>query len=302
MRRNLNVFLRGGLGNQLFQYAAGVYLSRRQGNNLILRQDLLPATADSIEGISRWPVQITDFKMEGTLIERSHQPSGETNTFSKFMQVQRALGDITGRQLVLFGILAGEKPEKLTFSDLKGIRTINHYCTSKEPATLLGEELRAQIRQILRPTSAFKILFEQARRVRPIMVHVRLGDYASLSHLYGGPNYEAIALEVDRVRKFKSQPVWVFSDSPAEIKEEFANRLGSYMVVGPKALRRPLENLLLLASGENLICANSTFSWWAAFLKGDTSRVSFPEIQDYPVNNFSESMVLGGWVPFGNSS
>ena len=57
----VSVFLRGGLGNQLFQYSAGLKISRMTGKKLILRTDLLPIQEDKIGGISRWPNQISEF-------------------------------------------------------------------------------------------------------------------------------------------------------------------------------------------------------------------------------------------------
>lgn len=49
------VQLRGGLGNQLFQYAAGVSVSSRHQTDLDIDVSLLPAHTVSRGGVRRWP-------------------------------------------------------------------------------------------------------------------------------------------------------------------------------------------------------------------------------------------------------
>jgi len=56
-----------------------------------------------------------------------------------------------------------------------------------------------------------------------------------------------------------------------------------------------------LAAGSHLITANSTFSWWAAFLKGEGDQVSIPNDSRSEHTIFSQSMRLQGWVPYGKN-
>jgi hypothetical protein len=297
----VKVFLRGGLGNQLFQYAAGLYLARKQNESLVLRHDLLPDKWDSISGIPRCPVQLDDFRFDGTLARRNIQPEGKTHFLSKLLQLQRMLADRFPSFFLRLGILAGDSSYPPDFAQLNRIRTVNAYCSSPIPAIGLGESLRRQMRAVVEPSPKFVELAKQASETSPIMLHIRLGDYLNLSKLYGTADYGAISLEVARVKAKKSNPVWLFTDSPSDISVSDLQMLGVTKVIGPETLESPIENLVLLAAGSHLITANSTFSWWAAFLKGEGDQVSIPNDSRSEHTVFSHSMRLKGWVPYGKN-
>jgi hypothetical protein len=294
----LEIFLRGGLGNQLFQYGAGIYLSRKQNEEAIFRSDLLPLEPDSISTISRWPVQISDFNMEGTILSRANQPLESTDSFSKIMQAGRFLGDKFPKTMLNLGYLSGEKFVPHDFTSLPRIRQINSYCTSAQPARLLGELLRNQIINLVNPSLKFKEMIEESKNLKPTAVHLRLGDYRGLSNLYGQANVEKLRQVIKSVRDTSDAPTWLFTDSPEDAGPELTRKLGVVKVIGPSSLSSPIENLISMSSGSSLICANSTFSWWAAFLKGPQGKVFYPEARSVPIRVFIGEMVMWDWTGY----
>ena len=297
----IEVFLRGGLGNQLFQYAAGLYLSRKQGEELVLRGDLLPLYPDAVANVSRWPVQITDFSSEGSIVSRSNQPPGATSTYSKIMQMRRMLGDRFETVMRRLGYLVGDTVNPGDFSKLNRIRVIDSYCASVQPASDLGDELRSQLLDLRRPSQEFSDLIYESRAEMPINVHLRLGDYRYLTNFYGSEDFGVLSEVVSDIRKSSDSPVWLFTDSPGDFSKETAKKLTVTRVVGPRNLTTPIENLVALSSGSHLVCANSTFSWWAAFLKGPNGLVHYPRPKHSLLNIFSGEMVMAGWEPYGPS-
>jgi hypothetical protein len=301
VEKKLDVFLRGGLGNQLFQYAAGLYMARKHKVKLVFRKDLLPAEIDSIGGISRWPIQITDFEMEGWVSGPRNQPKDKTHIFSKSMQVQRFIGDHSGDLLLRFGVLAGEKSREFDFQKMNRLRIINSYCGSATPALSLGDTLRNQIRNVINPSDAFQSMLQKAKTSSPIIVHLRLGDYVGLKGLYGEVDLRALGLELERLRNLHGTEVWLFTDSPEQLNSQELNQLKVSQIFGPETLEKPIENLVLMSTGSHIVCANSTFSWWAAFLKGEVPSVSYPS-QIVAANKiFSRDMILDGWISYGSN-
>lgn len=294
----MQVFLRGGLGNQLFQYAAGVYLAQKQNDLLILRTDLLPLTQDMIGGASRWPLQLNEFSIEGSIHFRKHQPVGKTNWMSKARQSQRMVGDLFPGLLKKLGIIAGEKSSPDDFANLSGIRVTNSYCTSSQPAISLGDYLRGQIKSLIEPSQDFVDLLAEAKTKQPVMVHLRLGDYRNLTHIYGKPNYGKITNLLRDVREKNPSEVWIFTDSPEDVGPGLRKEFGAKRLIGPNELRKPIENMILMSSGSNLICANSTFSWWAAFLMNQKGQVYYPDPGPIAVNNFPAHMVSSDWKKY----
>jgi hypothetical protein len=294
----IEIFLRGGLGNQLFQYGAGIYLARKQNEEAVFRSDLLPLEPDSLSNISRWPVQIRDFHMEGTVLSKANQPYESTNSFSKIMQAGRLLGDSFPKTMLNLGYLSGERIIPHDFSSLPRIRQINSYCNSAQPARLLEELLRNQITNLVNPSLKFKDTIEESKELKPIVVHLRLGDYRGLSNLYGRVNIEKLRKIIKSVRDASDAPTWLFTDSPEDAGPELIKALEVTKVIGPSSLSSPIENLLSVASGSNLICANSTFSWWAAFLKGPQGKVFYPEARSVPIRVFTGEMVMWDWTGY----
>jgi glycosyltransferase involved in cell wall biosynthesis len=150
-------------------------------------------------------------------------------------------------QTYMFGI------EKSTFNELRKIRLVNE-----------GPE--------------FMLLQELAREEEPLFVHVRLGDYKKESN-FGIPHisyYRSAIAEMNTTYRFKK--IWLFSDEPKEaltlIPEEYKNLI---RIIG-EVDNSPAATLEIMRYGKGYVIANSTFSWWAAFLAyQDSPPVIYPK-------------------------
>jgi hypothetical protein len=99
-----------------------------------------------------------------------------------------------------------------------------------------------------------------------IAIHVRLGDYRKLKSVFGAltENYYSEALEC---LGFTSHTkVLIFSDEPngvVNIMPRIANRKNSKII--RTINREPTQILFLMSRFKKIICANSSFSMWAAW-------------------------------------
>jgi hypothetical protein len=141
----------------------------------------------------------------------------------------------------------------------------------------------------------------KSERLNPTMVHLRLGDYRGLRNLYGEASLEKLKEVIEATAASSGGPVWLFTDSPEDVGIEFTTQLGISKVLGPNLLPIPVENLIAMSSGANLICANSTFSWWAAFLKGPNGKVFYPEARGTPIRVFKDDLVLWDWKSYDSA-
>lgn len=286
----VHVFLRGGLGNQLFQYSTGFHISQETGKKLVIRADLLPETQDSIGNFSRWPNQINSFQHSGEVRVNSFQPHGKTNLFGKIMQVMRTFGDTFPRMAQSLGWLTGEIKTPELPNDLSKISAINSYAPYKHLAWLNRNRIRNEIHGILDPSSAFINLSAEMKRHAPTIIHVRQGDYANLKHIYGEPNqnFYKKALNLLASRTLSPRQIWIFTDSPQQIPPMILETINPERVIGPDLVSRPIENLILMSNGAAIIAANSTFSWWACLLSKPGTQIIAPKVGGAPVNNFHE--------------
>ena len=113
---------------------------------------------------------------------------------------------------------------------------------------------------------------ELAASLRPIIIHIRLGDYSQNGMQILTKDYFNEALH-EMYRLVESDDVWVFSDSPNQARE-FLDIPSSKRVRFLANDQKSTETLMLMREGSGLICSNSTFSYWA----GRTSSLKRPVI------------------------
>jgi len=126
-----------------------------------------------------------------------------------------------------------------------------------------------KIMQSLRPTEEsrdYSLLRKKSESERPIIVHIRLGDYLNekdfgvLSVRY----YEESIRELWDSGEFGS--IWAFSDEPEKAKNLLPEDLLAQIFWVPQAGLTSAQVLQLMRLGYGYVIGNSTFSWWGAFL------------------------------------
>jgi len=301
---SVTVQLRGGLGNQLFQYAAGFAASERLRSPLLLDRSLLPPVTVSRNGISRWPEQISSFAHAGEFIG---EPGGTTlgKRAQRYrFQLERSLGDSRMSPALGTRIYARETRESAArFATLAGPNLrINAYCSAPAFFSSESDVVAGQVRSIREPGDWYLAEAARLADAGAIALHVRWGDYLNLRHIYGeiSAAYYRRALDLLE-RQFGPRPVWLFSDDPAGAAEFLSTAIDIDRVAESPEHSTPLENLLLLSGASALVGANSTFSWWAAFLgQRPEGSVVFPRPLFGPAGPAEpRDWLLPGWVQVG---
>jgi hypothetical protein len=115
---------------------------------------------------------------------------------------------------------------------------------------------------------------ELAERESPLIVHVRLGDYRSESS-FGFPGASYYFASIKKAWGSGSfGSIWIFSDEIENVEEFLPlENIGEYRLVDEKNLSSA-EVLEIMRLGKGYVIANSTFSWWGAYL----SRADNPQI------------------------
>lgn len=97
-------------------------------------------------------------------------------------------------------------------------------------------------------------------------IHIRRTDYLQLAdyhHNLPREYYEkAMEMMSDKCEQFL-----IFSDDPAWCRKEF-------IAIPVMDARQDWEDLYLMSQCKHFIIANSSFSWWAAYLSGSTSVIA----------------------------
>lgn len=298
--KEATVRLRGGLGNQLFQYAAGLAKAKALGARLILDARQLPSTPQLINGVSHWPEQISDFQNGAMRILRSNQFDIR---LARIRQIERAIGDRFPQTLGRFGIYANETNSSVeTFNSIRKTRmSINAYCNSPSYFLESQIEIRSRISDLTNPSEDFVRDSARVTSEGPLGIHVRLGDYKNLTSIYGGVDVEYFANAVRLSKQIAGdRDVWLFSDEPELALSLLGESLPNLQVAPISDRLTNLESMLVMSKCNGLVASNSTFSWWAAHQMDQTKPIIFPRPFFASVAMPEpKSMLIENWIQLG---
>lgn len=260
------VELSGGVGNQLFQYAAARALADRLDTDLGL--DLRPYRAKDSRryGLDAFHIRATvvpDEDLLGVHGPRTLRRELTTGLLDRLVTLghRPRLAHLT--RVVHQGPSFTEVLTTVTDNSW-----LSGYWQSERYFADDADRIRADLR--LKNVSAESAALEQTIRAMdyPVAAHVRRGDYATvestrLYHGLQGWEYYRAAIRQIRERRPEAQFVF-FSDEP----EWVAANLGPDIAVLVRAngTDRPQEDLHLMSCCRGHIIANSSFSWWGAWL------------------------------------
>ncbi|MBK9328469.1 MAG: alpha-1,2-fucosyltransferase [Sphingobacteriales bacterium] len=261
------VRLMGGLGNQLFQYAAGRHLAHLNNADLYLDISKLNLSG---EGRPLWKYELGSFNVKCSLADERMLHDFHGTGFSVKERV------IT--QLISFG-----KNKKYTsnqygfdthFLELKGNYYVRGYFLSekyfKEIADIIRDEIT--IKQDFKPMD--DRLISQIKNSKSIAIHIRRGDYIrNLSsmdaHGLCSKDYYTKAIEWIKSELGEEVHFYLFTDDEAWVRKEMIWDINSTLISN----KSTVEDFYLMSLCKHNIIANSTFSWWSAWLNTNPDKI-----------------------------
>jgi len=258
----------GGLGNQLFQYAAGLAFAQAWDVDLVL--DLTTGDRGSPAHPRRF--MLNDFMLDVPL----YHPAGADRLLWKLQTSRNARLRRLLRHLRSVALFDEASPHSLDPRLGAGapapiVSMLGYWQSAAYPA-LVEEQLRRTLAFRYPATGNNATMLDRIRREpMAISLHVRRGDYLLLkdSPVLGAEYYhEAIRRIASRVR----DPVFfIFSDAPDWARQTLCLKHPTIFVEG-NAEDAATEDLRLMVACRHHIIANSSFSWWAAWLSADPDK------------------------------
>ncbi len=104
-----------------------------------------------------------------------------------------------------------------------------------------------------------------------VSIHIRRGDFLSTTMCHLNVDYYKKC--VDKIRKYVDKPkFFVFSDDKEYIKENFTF-LDDYVIVEGNSGENSYRDMQLMSLCKHNIIANSTFSFWGAYLNKNKDKI-----------------------------
>ena len=120
-----------------------------------------------------------------------------------------------------------------------------------------------------------KKILDDIKESNSVSIHFRRGDYATLSHYFFQANWVnyyggAVAKIMNTVGR-KNLKFFIFSDD-IEYAKKNTIAPNTFFVEENKGLDS-WKDMMLMSNCKHNITANSTFSWWAAWLNKNKNKV-----------------------------
>lgn len=289
--------IHGGLGNQMFQYATGFAVANR------LKVPLSLDISYYVESNFR-AFQLNQYNIHAHIateeeIRRLHSKP------QKILDIFRKQERIIREQTPWFELRrAGIDKKDFSFDErvlhardntyLDGYWASERYFTDVADKLLVEFSLRKTFSQ---PAADMARVIGNSET--PISVHIRRGDYVSDSKsiaMHGAlpMDYYARAME-SMERQVPNARYFVFSDDINWVQKNFPSRPGTEFVPGPPRIS-DMESMRLLSLCKHHIIANSSFSWWGAWLCTNPGKIVIaPQQWALDPTRDTSNIVPEGW-------
>ena len=283
----------GGLGNQMFQYAAGRSLSTRLNCELKLDNSWF---YESGCGASRFPL-LHNFPI--STLEASQEEISEL---------------IYQKQNILLKLLRKKKKYTSFYKEEPSFDFWQDFNSFLSPVYLYGywqnEKYFSGIESVIRKDFQFpsftnieadNISDKINNSLNSVSIHIRRGDYVNNPHTnqYHGTcsiEYYKEALKLIS-NEYGSLELFIFSDDPQWIKLNFDTKDYSSNIIDiPAHNDFPYHDMSLMSLCKHHIIANSSFSWWGAWLSNKNGVIISPKqwFSDEKMRYFNPA--LSSWI------
>ena len=275
--KKVSIYLVGATGNQLFVLFAGISLAITHRAQLILDTSFLqPAKI-------RHPGGIEDFNiwLDGKLLKY------KIRKFRKnaiLLLMSRAVYKILNSQAVTRQLTKQFRSKVIGYDPNLSLvqpscTVFGYFQTYRYIETIKSEGHSLRI-ELASPSEWFIAMSREIKRI-PVSVgiHLRRGDYLHYKDLIGVLSDEyflGILKEIEGSHAVDK--IFIFSDSieSAEILREKIGYSKCSVIVPPDELK-PADSLMLFSLCSFQVISNSSFSWWGAYLSGNSETVYAPE-------------------------
>ena len=263
---SINIY--GGLGNQMFQYAAGRALSLRYQVPLCLDLSWFSQKHDANTTVRTYQLGI--FKNITATIQNG-------NSFP----CQRFITRI--RKYLPFSRVIREPHFAYwpAFAEITPPATLDGYWQSEKYFMDFQKEIRHDFTFPALPDKAEQLSKEIAATPESVSVHIRRGDYVSnpqAQSFHGNLQQSYYSRALKTIKDSCGQTrLFIFSDDPQWVREHFDCCGHDAVIVDLGFPDAPHHDMHLMSKCKHHIIANSSFSWWGAWLASPQGMTFAPK-------------------------
>lgn len=274
-RRYVTTEIVGGLGNQLFGLAAGMFLAQKLNAPVKLDLSMIG------KGGTDHGKSILNFDLPNTIKIKSSR-------WSIFpLDILRRVNNKISRRFKRYSGFLSNLTQIYTSSEL-GLES--KFIEINEPKYIKGyfqsyiyvdavRDSFMSIANISKTSEWFNRTLDEMHEAQPYVLHIRRGDYKTLINDFGLLSIEYYQRAVSALPGYhENAPIWIFTDSPKDVINEIqGTSFQNARVIMPLPETPVNESLILMSKAKYLVIGNSTFSWWAGYLNANQANIVAPK-------------------------
>jgi len=262
IKHTVYVRLLGGLGNQLFQYGMGRALADARGAELVLDPRFI-LRKGCISGLA-----IDEFTIRARYLTEVEAAHFKEPVWKLSRALRRQINPWLGYYHETMHSFDAAALAQSNAVMLSGFWQSERYFASH------GHQLRTDL--VLKnplPSAAVKLTVQMASSPS-VAMHVRRGDYltdpkALVKHGVTSAGYYQTALQL-MIEKLGDVDLYVFSDDPDWVRTNIQHP--NIIFVSDFDFSAE-QDLWLISACQHQIIANSSFSWWGAYLNDYANKI-----------------------------
>lgn len=261
--------IKGGLGNQLFCYAAARRLALINDAELVI---------DDLTGFSRDHQYRRHYSLEHFQIPvRKATPAERLEPLERY---RRGIVKFISRkksfeQRSYIEQIGNEFDARLLDLKIHGTVYVDGYWQSEDYFKDIEQTIREDLRIVPPIDSVNTDMAKMICERNAVAVHVRWFDDPSKETATHNASKEYYLCAIDKIRKYVENPYFfLFSDDPVAAQRILCLPADEMTCVSHnKGDENAYADLWLMTQCKNFIIANSTFSWWGAWLSLNGSKI-----------------------------
>ncbi len=287
------VRLIGGLGNQMFQYVAGRALAIYHNTDLYLDTTYLGFDPDG--AYTKRNYELEPFALKAQIADK--KVLGEFQNSPLFITKLKSFFPGMFNKMV-FNESQTSFHEQ--FFKLPANTYLNGYWQDENYFSTHRELLLKEF-DLRKKSSSYQSLIEQVTSGNSISIHVRHGDYLTLDTANAFHGVLPLTYYLEAVEYFTKTnqdfTFFIFSDDLDWCRKNLGFITNAHFIDGKKLGISSQEELLTMSHCQHNIIANSSFSWWAAWLNTNKNKTViaphywFNKMQEQP-----ENLIPFNWI------
>lgn len=267
-----------GFGNQLFMYACGYAIAKRLNVPLLLDISYLDNST-----LRKYELNKLNIKYKSLFTTRTQ----------KYYLIKVAYRKLYHAWLHIRGFHFFKEKQIYIYNSVLTQLTDKTYLYGYWQTEKYFKDCRSDILKMFTPnyplSTGCREYLKTVEQCNSVAIHVRRGDYVNLGICLDQSYYHQALLKMEE--KVKTPQYFIFSDDIEFAQQLFKKEKGYFTYIQYQSENTTLEDMFIMKSCKHIIMANSSYSWWAAWLNDNPNKIVIHP-NDHQLDDFYPSKWL----------